>query len=145
MWETWVWSLGREDALEEDMATLSSILAWRSPMDRGAWWATVHGVGNSQTWLSDYAQHDIYVYLLSPLSLHPTTLIPALSGIQEHWADPSVLQSNFPLAVCFPYDGVMCQCFAICPLSPPSPCPQVCSLHLLLYSCLTKRFIISFS
>ena len=24
-----------------------------NPMDRGAWWATVHGVGNSQTWLSD--------------------------------------------------------------------------------------------
>ena len=24
------------------MATHSSILAWRIPMDRGAWWATVH-------------------------------------------------------------------------------------------------------
>ena len=33
--------LGR--ALEEGMATHSSILAWRIPMDRGAWWATVHG------------------------------------------------------------------------------------------------------
>ena len=42
MWETWVWSLGWEDSLEEGMATYSSILAWRSPMDRGAW-ATVHG------------------------------------------------------------------------------------------------------
>ena len=29
--ETWVWSLGQEDPLEEDMATLSSILAWRIP------------------------------------------------------------------------------------------------------------------
>ena len=26
------------------MATHSSILAWRIPMDRGAWWAAVHGV-----------------------------------------------------------------------------------------------------
>ena len=26
------------------MATLSSILAWRVPVDRGACWATVHGV-----------------------------------------------------------------------------------------------------
>ena len=26
------------------MATHSSILAWRIPMDRGAWWATVHGI-----------------------------------------------------------------------------------------------------
>ena len=31
MWETWVLSLGREDPLEEGMATHSSILAWRIP------------------------------------------------------------------------------------------------------------------
>ena len=38
MWETWVRYLGREDPLEEEgMATHSSILAWRIPMDRGAW------------------------------------------------------------------------------------------------------------
>ena len=37
-------SLGREDPLEEGMATHSSILAWRISMDRGAWRATVHGV-----------------------------------------------------------------------------------------------------
>ena len=35
--ETWVWSLGWEDRLEETAATHSSILAWRIPMDRGAW------------------------------------------------------------------------------------------------------------
>ena len=27
----------------------SSIPAWRIPMDRGAWWATVHGVTKNQT------------------------------------------------------------------------------------------------
>ena len=54
MRETWVQSLGWEDPLEEGMATHSSILAWRKvPMDRGAWWATVHGVAKSQTPLSD--------------------------------------------------------------------------------------------
>ena len=37
LWETWVLSLGWEDPLEESMATHSSILAWRLPMDRGAW------------------------------------------------------------------------------------------------------------
>ena len=31
MWETWVRSLGREDPLEKEMATHSSILAWRIP------------------------------------------------------------------------------------------------------------------
>ena len=42
--ETWVQSLGREDPLEEKMATHFSILAWENRMDRGAWWATAHGV-----------------------------------------------------------------------------------------------------
>ena len=42
--ETWVQSLGWVDPLEEGMATHSSILAWRIPLDRGAWWAIVHGV-----------------------------------------------------------------------------------------------------
>ena len=36
MQETWVGSLGWEDPLEEGMATHSSILAWRIPVDRGA-------------------------------------------------------------------------------------------------------------
>ena len=47
--ETWVQSLGWKDVLEEGMATHSSVLAWRIPMDRGAWWATVHGVAKSRT------------------------------------------------------------------------------------------------
>ena len=49
MQETQVRSLGWEDPLEEGMATYSSILGWRNPTDRGAWWATVHGVANSWT------------------------------------------------------------------------------------------------
>ena len=53
MWETWVQSLGWEDPLEEGMATYSSILAWRMPMDRGTWRATVHGVAESWTRLSN--------------------------------------------------------------------------------------------
>ena len=47
MQETQVQFLGREDPLEEGMATHFSIFAWRSPMDRGAWRATVHGVAES--------------------------------------------------------------------------------------------------
>ena len=52
IWETCVQSLGWEDPLEEGMATYSSILAWMIPMDRGALWATVHGVAKSWTRLS---------------------------------------------------------------------------------------------
>ena len=47
MWETWVQSLGLEDPLEKDMAIHSIIFAWKIPMDRGAWWATVHGATKS--------------------------------------------------------------------------------------------------
>ena len=49
MQDTWVRSLGQEDPPEEDMATHSSILAWRILVDRGSWRATVHGVIKSQT------------------------------------------------------------------------------------------------
>ena len=51
--ETLVRFLGWEDLLEEGMATHSSILAWRIPMDRGAWQAIVHGVTKSGTQLSN--------------------------------------------------------------------------------------------
>ena len=49
MQETWVQSLGQEDALEEGMATHSSILVWRIPWTIGAWRATVYGIAKSQT------------------------------------------------------------------------------------------------
>jgi len=44
---------GLERSLGEGMATHSSIHAWRIPMDRRAWWATVHRVAKSQTQLSN--------------------------------------------------------------------------------------------
>ena len=49
MQETRVRSLGWEKPMEEGIATHSSILAWRIPMDRGAWWDTVKGVTKSRT------------------------------------------------------------------------------------------------
>ena len=53
MKEMQIQSLGQEDPLEKEMATQSSILAWKNPMDRGALWATVHGVSKSQKRLSN--------------------------------------------------------------------------------------------
>ena len=50
--ETRVRSLGGEDPLEEGVATHSRVLAWRIPMDGGAWRATVHGVVKGQTRVS---------------------------------------------------------------------------------------------
>ena len=49
MRETWVQSLGWEDPLE---GINYSILAWEILMDKGVWWATIHGIAKSQTQLS---------------------------------------------------------------------------------------------
>ena len=55
MRETWVLSLSGKEPLEKSMATQYSCL--ENPMDRGAWWATVHGVTKSWTWLSKHHFH----------------------------------------------------------------------------------------
>ena len=41
--------VSQKDPLEKEMATPSSSLVWKIPWDRGAWWATVHGVPESWT------------------------------------------------------------------------------------------------
>ena len=57
---TWIWYLGWKDPPEKGMTTDSVILAWRSLMNRGAWWVIVLGVVKIQTWLSNWAQHTSY-------------------------------------------------------------------------------------
>ena len=52
--ETWIWSLGGEDSLEEGMAT-TPVFCLENPTDRGAWQVTVHRVTKSQTWWSNLA------------------------------------------------------------------------------------------
>ena len=59
-WETWVRSLGWEDPLEKEIATHSSFLAWRIPMDREAWQATVYGAAKSQTQLKQLSASTAY-------------------------------------------------------------------------------------
>ena len=51
--EAWVWSLGWEDPLEKEMATHSSIPAWRIDEQRSLAGYKTHGVENNQTRLSD--------------------------------------------------------------------------------------------
>ena len=53
MWETWVQYLGWEDPLEKEVATHSSILAWKNLRDRGASGTTVPRVTNGWIRLSD--------------------------------------------------------------------------------------------
>ena len=56
MLETQVQSLGWEDPLEKGMPTHHWVLGGclENPMDRGTWWATVHEVAKSWTWLSSW-------------------------------------------------------------------------------------------
>ena len=49
--ETWAWYLGREDPWRRAWPLQYSWL--KNSMDRGAYWATVHGVAKNQTWLCD--------------------------------------------------------------------------------------------
>ena len=64
MRETWV-----ENILEQGMTAHPRILAWRIPMDRGAWWAIAHVVAKSQ------AQHrmvKMFQKVVSLFCLHPS-------------------------------------------------------------------------
>ena len=58
MWEIKIWSLDWKHPLEKEMATHSSILAWKT-----SWTAEpgVHGIAKSQTWLSDWG-HTLLIY-----------------------------------------------------------------------------------
>ena len=65
MQESWVQSLGGEDPLEDEMATHSSILCLENPMDRGSWWATVHG-GHKESDTTEDAHTTPFLGLLKP-------------------------------------------------------------------------------
>ena len=55
----WVQSLGQVEPLEEEMATLSSVIAWEISWNREVWQATVHRVTKSPTPLSEHSS--IYI------------------------------------------------------------------------------------
>ena len=98
MQETWVPSLGWEDLLEERMATHSSTLAWRIPMDRGAWQATVRGVQESNmTEQLCTAQHllqqtSVVVQLLSHIRVFATPWIAACQAFLSFPISQSLLK-----------------------------------------------------
>ena len=88
--ETWVWSLGQEDPVGEEMATHSSILVWKIPLDREAWWATVHGVAKTRTWLSRHSLiHGVGPWAGNQWASHKTTSWeqsdPKAEVVMETW------------------------------------------------------------
>ena len=84
--ETWVQPLGQENPLEEEMTTHFSILTWRIPMDRGAWWATVHRVTKSHTWLKQHSS-TILLNLHNPVITILWRIIQSSQRALELWSD----------------------------------------------------------
>ena len=64
--EMWFGSLGWGDPLKEVMGTHSSILAWRIPMDRVAWQATVQRIAESWTRLKQLIRYIILPWWFRP-------------------------------------------------------------------------------
>ena len=75
MWETWVWCLGQGRSPGEGNGNQLQCSCLENSMNRGAWWATVHGVPKSQTWLRDYAQHSTEHTRMGPWSNVTTVII----------------------------------------------------------------------
>ena len=71
------------------MASHSSILAWKNPMDGGAWWAAVHGVAQSRTRLSNFTFTFHFHALEKELAPHSSVLAWRIPGT----GDPSGLPS----------------------------------------------------
>ena len=76
--------------LEKAMATHSSTLPWKIPMDGGAWWAAVHGVARSQTRLSDFTCTFHFHALEKEMASHSSVLPWRIPGTGEPGGLPSM-------------------------------------------------------
>ena len=101
MWETWVWSLGREDPLEKEMVTHSSILAWRIP------W--MEKPGRLQSIGSQRVGHD-WVISLSLSYLNSLVVSPTFFNlaIKSSWSEPQ-LGLVFVFADCIEFSIFDCK------------------------------------
>ena len=79
MRETWVRSLGLERSPGEGNGNLLQHSCLENSMDRGAWWATAHGVTKNRTRLSDYIKEGLIVPCTSPCST-PIFTVKTLNG-----------------------------------------------------------------
>ena len=66
--------------MEKAMAPHSSTLAWKNPMDGGAWKAAVHGVAKSQTRLSDFTFTFHFHALEKEMATHSSVLAWRIPG-----------------------------------------------------------------
>ena len=76
--------------MEKAMAPHSSTLAWKIPMDRGAWWAAIHGVAKSRTQLSDFTFTFQVHALEKEMATHSSVLAWRIPGTGEPGGLPSM-------------------------------------------------------
>ena len=75
---------------EKAMGTPLQYSCLENPMDRGAWWAAVHGVAKSQTRLSDFTFTFHFHALEKEMATHPSVLAWRIPGTAEPGGLPSV-------------------------------------------------------
>ena len=61
-----------------------------NPMDKGAWWAVVHGVAKSQTWLRDFTFTFHFPALEKEMATHSSVLVWRIPGMAEPGGLPSM-------------------------------------------------------
>ena len=77
------------ESREKAMAPHSSTLAWKIPLDGGAWWAAVHGVAKSRTQLSNFTLTFHFHALEKEMATHSSVLAWRIPGMEK----PGRLQS----------------------------------------------------
>ena len=75
---------------QKAMATHSTNLAWKIPWVGGAWWAAVHGVSKSRTWLSDFNFTFHFHALEKEMATHSSVLAWRIPGTGEPGGLPSM-------------------------------------------------------
>ena len=76
--------------LKKAMAPYSSTLAWKNPMDRGAWKAAVHGVAEGQTRLSDFTFTFHFHAVEKEMAAHSSVLAWRIPGAGHPGGLPSM-------------------------------------------------------
>ena len=106
MQETWVRSLGWKDPWRREWQPHSSILAWRIPTDRGAWWATVHAVAESDmAEKPGTAQHStctfLHFYTFRENKETEKECIKTLTVVPAGWSGIERLKQSFLFFILF--------------------------------------------
>ena len=96
--ETWVRCLSQENALEVGSSLRYSY--WDNSMEKGPWWATVHGVTKSQTWLKQLNMHTCNQVIVPSIWTSPNAVVQSLSHVtlfETPWTAVHQALLSFPL------------------------------------------------